>query len=173
MFSQFTNRRLDNCAYGDRISQSVKPSLYKLNPVQVAHCDKCDGRNVRSSDMSDRIHIDSLLRGVGMPLSDDRCTPYADFKNVQFAPGIDCKPDLQQNQGRLVMPAQDLRGTVSSRWDHPLFAPQAPLDLRPLDTRRIAKDNHCAYWDEPLQQITGFKSTKPGIKSCDWKPICE
>lgn len=172
MFGQFTNPKLDQCAYGDRIAQSVKPSLYILNPIQHTHCGQCDGRNVHGNDLGDRVSIESLLKGIGMPLSTDRCTPYTDLSNVQLPTTRDC-PAFYSVQSRLEQPARDLRGTVASRLDHPLYDHQAQvLSFRPTDTRREAKDNHRAIWDEPFETTNAVKfDTKPRHKQ-QCKLVC-
>lgn len=174
MFGQFTNPRLDQCAYGDRIAQSVKPSLYALNPIQHTHCDQCVGRNVHGNELGDRVSIESLLKGIGMPLSNDRCTPYVDLSNIQTAAVRDC--NFNQSNSRLDQSARDLRGTISSRLDHPLFDHQSQaLSMRPTDTRREAKDNHRAIWDEPFEQTNtvnfGHKRLPEKRLRCQWESI--
>lgn len=169
MFNQLTNTKYDDCAYTGRLNQSTKPTQYKLSSAPYVNCNACLGRNgFQGGSLSKHvIDTDSLLRGLGQPLASDRCRVPIDPSASHFSPVRVCNQPKDTNiDTRLDDNAHDLRGTISSRLDYPLFDHQKHVGvIRPIDTRQQAKDNFCANWDEYLEEPK-FVNTKPVRQKC-------
>ena len=158
MFGKVTNNKQDPCAYVDRVRQSVDPMMYRFNSNAFVHCDRClsndgprNGHGASTVSQGDLINVDSLLKGLGQPLSSDRCRQPYDFSDIKLNPVPSCDRSFNQLDSRSEFPARDLKGTVAGRFDIPLYDPQKHIySMRPIDTRTQAKDNHCAIWDEPF-----------------------
>lgn len=152
MSGYFTRLSYDPITYNEKISQSTKPIMYKLEPSYATNCKKC----LPSYNPYHQIDVDSVLRGLDKNHSKSSiCKIPFPLNNYQIPLQFDCDLGTESEYTRFTNPAYDIKGlnVLDMHMDYPLRDPQCNIfeDFQ-INTRLQAKDNHKAIWHEPLDQ---------------------
>lgn len=148
----------DQGAYQERLQQSVAPSNYRINADYLAN--QGMGQPISEEPISERIDVDSLLRGITQCRS--RETAKRVPRTARHAPQRTYKErsgPLEPEMTRMSNPSNNLRGIVVDdyHYDFPLRDPQCNIfDHRPINSRQEARDNHRAIMQEPMDQSMFF-----------------
>ena len=166
----------DKCAYDDRLSESVSPLLYQVNPVKIANCDAClstlgprasvkgygnslaidpsPENNVAPSQQL--VDVESVLSNRNVFTSKckiGRVNPI-DVTKHGLKDAKVCNKYLDPLSSRLTYPAKNYRSIAVDRFYDLPKNPQEPIFWNfATNTRLEAKDN--------------FKEQIPNIKNYD------
>lgn len=167
----------DNCAYNDRLAESVGPGAYRLNPMQIANCDAClstmgprgsygvssvVGNSLTPSQ--DLVDVESVLRNLNTRASKCREGGMNDIDVTRFHQqhARVCNKFLDPISSRLTNPTANFRGTSINRFHYLDRDPQRVI-FQPFarNTRLEARDNYRA---KIPQYRDGDVSPKPSQK---------
>lgn len=158
-----TSSRLDYdaCAYRDRLSESVSPLLYKLNPNQINNCEAClsvfgprsghngygDSTTVghRTAPAQDLVDVESILsnRNVIASKCKDGKVNDIDVTKFQLQHARICNDFLDPVATHLTNPSANYRGMSINRFYDLPTNPQQPIFWNfAVNTQLEAKDNY-------------------------------
>jgi hypothetical protein len=152
--------KYDRGAYEEDVRQSTAPSKYRINADYLAN--QGMGQPISEEPISERIDVDSLLRGITQCRS--RETSKRMPQTAKHVPQRTYKERsglLEPDMTRLSNPSNNLRGIAVDdlRYDFPLRDPQCNIsDRRSVNTRQQARDNHRVVVSEPMDQSYFFPS---------------
>lgn len=184
----------DPCSYEEKLRQSVGPGMYMIGRP-ANDCTPCDqdipadpylryqAWGPGSCAPGSAIDVSSDL--LGLPRKTTKCAAdgYAPGKGVPnkcFAPGTrdprKCMAPTEDT--RLSNPPCSLRGTGWNRWEWLCYDPQdkaiVPFEWN-VSYRIVAKDNHKALIEKPLDQEAAFPKNMgmekdPSAAFANWRP---
>lgn len=169
----------DTCAYDDKLSESVSPLLYRLNPTKIANCDAClstlgpraghNGYGVSTMIDSDPnnnvapsqnlVDLESVLSNRNVPTS--RCKTGKvnplDVTKYGLKDAKVCNKYLDPVSSRLTYPSKNYRSIAINRFFDLPLNPQEPIFWdHATNTRLEAKDNF-------REQIPNVKHYDPSL----------
>ena len=152
----------DQCAYEDRLSESVSPLLYKVNPNQIKNCKSClSTLGPRSSYMGygvsttvgnttaqsqDLVDVESILsnRNVTASACKNGKVNEIDVTRFRLQHARTCNDFLDPMASRLSTPAANYRGMSINRFYDLPINPQDPKNIfwnYAVNSKLEAKDN--------------------------------
>jgi hypothetical protein len=186
MSGNYTRQIYDPQAYAEQLQRSTEPLNYRLDPSFAVNCQNCfapygprgayGGGGAYST--GNQIDIDSILRGVATinSKSNEQQVPPS-LKGFKSHMPPDCSEALETEYSRYSHPAYDIKGltTRDLRFDYPFFDPQCQIfENFETNTRLLAKDNHRAIWQIPMNQRDLLPTERLGkVKNCDVNLNCK
>jgi hypothetical protein len=188
----FSRLSYDECAYPDKLKESVSPAQYRLSPDQMYNCNSClsdfgprSSNNGRGNDVSrngetgyaasqDLVDVDSILSNRNVKQSKCKTghvnpidvTKYK-LNNVKL-----CSNYLNPEASRLSYPASNYRDMPIDRFYNLYRNPQANIFWDgAVNTRLEAKDNMVVDIPVPWVDRTAPNEVK-GVKQCGINVSC-
>jgi len=179
----------EECAYHDRLSESVSPLDYKLNATQIDNCKQClsvtgprGGRigvstvvgNVTATKQ-DLVDLESDLRNIH--LKTNKCkrgmVNTKKMEEYNLIHEQECDTILDSEHSRLVHPIQQYRGIAQNRFYDLLDNPQNHIFFDAAqDTRLKAKDEFVENMPKLLRDKSLPKSNG-SLRPCKYSFSCE
>jgi hypothetical protein len=172
MAGKYTRQSYDNEAYGERMTRSTDPMLYRLDTNFAINNNKCFSEygpfngQPDSIAIGQQIDVDSVLRGFNRPngKSNSQQIPESldQFKLHNYP---NCSSRMEPEYSRFTHPAYDIRGMTTSdlNLSYPLHDPQCQIfENFAVNTKLQAKDNHKTVWQVPLDQSDLLPTSKLG-----------
>lgn len=166
----------DKCAYEDRLSESVSPILYRLNPNQLKNCNNClstlgprashNGYGVSTpvgnttAPAQDLVDVDSILsnRNVLQSKCKDGKVNDIDVNRFTLQHARTCNDYLDPIASRLTNPATNYKGMSINRFYNLPKNPQANIYYSWTENSVLsAKDNY----QERVPRIMSFDPALP------------
>lgn len=182
----------DDCAYPDKLDESVSPGGYRLNKNQSYNCDGClstlgpYGKNGVSTlvghvvaPSQQLVDLESIFTNRNVKQSKCRSgrVNHVDLNKFHLQHESFCNNYLDPIHTRFTYPAVNYKGAPINRFYNLLHDPQANIfEDHAVNTSLEMKDNFIPYIDLPMKN-DNFPNTIKGkntqcLFECDDNKIC-